>query len=171
MMLLPARSPAARRTSGRDRHAVPGLGVALALMLIATGAAARGDSSGAPVAMIPAAAGAVAAGPAEAGRYDPGVLRARLVVQPRETLDAVIRRTHRGSPFRDDILRRAFVQLNPAAFERGSPHALLAGAELLVPTVADVLALAGVALPRPPEPEARPLRDSADEMRQWVRYP
>jgi hypothetical protein len=137
-------------------------------MLIAPVAAARGDSPGAPGA--PAAA-TPAAGGAEAGRHDPGAARARLVVQPRETLDAVIRRTHRGSPFRDDLLRRAFVQLNPAAFERGSPHALLAGAELQVPTVADVLALAGIALPRPAEPETRPVRDGADEMRQWVRYP
>ena len=137
-------------------------------MLNVSVAAARGDSPHPPVAT---AAPTSAAAPAEAGRYDTGVVRARLVVQPRDTLDAVIRRTHRGSPFRDDLLRRAFVQLNPAAFERGSPHALLAGAELQVPTVADVLALAGIALPRPPEPETRPVRDSADEMRQWVRYP
>lgn len=137
-------------------------------MLIAPVAAARGDAPGAPGA--PASA-TPTAGAAEAWRHDPAVARARLVVQPRDTLDAVIRRTHRGSPFREDLLRRAFVQLNPAAFERGSPHALLAGAELQVPTVADVLALAGLALPRPPEPETRPVRDSADEMRQWVRYP
>ena len=168
MTVLPVRSPLARPTPGRERHPWPGAAVALALMLIAPVAAARGDAPGAPGA--PGAA-TPAAGAAEAGRHDPGVVRARLVVQPRDTLDAVIRRTHRGSPFREDLLRRAFVQLNPAAFERGSPHALLAGVELQVPTVADVLALAGVVLPRPPEPETRTVRDNADEMRQWVRYP
>jgi Tfp pilus assembly protein FimV len=128
---------------------------------------------GAPWALGRAEAGPTppaAAGP-EAMRIDPGVVRQRVVVQPRETLDALIRRTHKGSPFRDDILRRAFVQLNPVAFERGSAHALFAGAELQVPTLADVLAVAGVALPRAPEPEARPARDGADEPRQWVRYP
>lgn len=101
-----------------------------------------------------------------------------VTVMPGETLDRVIRRSLPGTPFRDAALRSAFVRLNPAAFPRGTPHLLVAGAVLQVPTVDDVLRTedpgrdaAGMqpAAQYSPGPERAPAGD--EERKRWVRYP
>jgi Tfp pilus assembly protein FimV len=108
--------------------------------------------------------------------------RTQVVVRPGETLDGIIRRTLAESPYKETWLRRAFVQLNPAAFERGNTHRLKAGAVLLVPTDGDVLALLDDGRPAPGVPSAASTGagtsagmsqapSAADERRKWVRFP
>jgi hypothetical protein len=110
---------------------------------------------------------------------DPAAIRRQTLVRPGETLDRVIARTLRDSPFRIEVLREAFVRLNRAAFPRGSPHWVSAGATLQVPTVVDVLDLVdpqrllfGVPTPAPTAGPARSSAPTADaDRRNWVRYP
>lgn len=101
-----------------------------------------------------------------------------VTVMPGETLDRVIRRSLPGTPFRDEALRSAFVRLNPAAFPRGTPHLMVAGAVLQVPTVDDLLRTADPgrdaagmqpAAPFSQVPERAPAGD--EERKRWVRYP
>ncbi len=120
-----------------------------------------------------------AAGPSRSGTRD------TVTVQRGETLDAVMRRTMKDTPFRDEALRKAFVTLNPNAFAQGSPHRLQAGASLRVPTLDDVLASANLNLvsARAPAPSVTPPPEEAHraaapgpdprvmERKHWVRYP
>jgi Tfp pilus assembly protein FimV len=109
--------------------------------------------------------------------------RTQVVVRAGETLDAVIRRNLADSPYKEALLRRAFVQINPAAFERGNTNRLKAGAVLLVPTDGDVLALLDESRPVQVFPSAAgsagasagagapQASSAADERRKWVRFP
>jgi hypothetical protein len=123
----------------------------------AGGAAARAD-------------GAPHAGPA-AGH------RAQVVPRRGESLDRVIARTLRDSPFRVEVLRESFMRLNRSAFPRGTPNSLVAGATLVVPTPADVLAIVDPhrQWSAPPAPAAAPVRAATPapeaERRNWIRYP
>lgn len=110
------------------------------------------------------AVGQVSSGPAGA--------RMQVVVRPGETLDRVIGRTLRDSPYRVELLRDAFVRLNRSAFPRGTPHWLMAGAVLQVPTAADLMSQVD---PRwwPASAQAEPANASTPQTdrRNWVRYP
>ena len=87
-----------------------------------------------------------------------------------ETLDRIIARTMRGTVADVKLIRRAFVALNGAAFPRGSPHIILAGAMLQVPTVADLMAMSnGQPVTRDGEGQASS-RGTTDQ-RKWVRFP
>jgi Tfp pilus assembly protein FimV len=116
-----------------------------------------------------------------AARADGAGNRARVVLQRGETLDRVIARTLRDSPFRVEVLREAFMRLNRSAFPRGTPNSLLAGSTLVVPTPADVLAIVDPqrqwsAPPAPAHaPAAVPARAATPALdtdrRNWIRYP
>jgi Tfp pilus assembly protein FimV len=101
-----------------------------------------------------------------------------VIVQRGETLDRVIARTLRDSPFRPEVLREAFMRLNRSAFPRGTPHWVTAGAVLQVPTFADVMAGIDPQLWSPgmahavPDPSSGPTtqRTEADR-KNWIRYP
>lgn len=108
------------------------------------------------------------------------VMRQQVVVQRGETLDRVIARTLRDSPFRVEVLREAYLRVNRGAFPRGSPHTLAAGATLAVPNVADVLGVvdpqrqmfAPPAPPPPPPAAARATGPTPEaDRRSWIRYP
>ena len=87
-----------------------------------------------------------------------------------ETLDRIIARTMRGTVADVKLIRRAFVALNGAAFPRGSPHIILAGAMLQVPTVADLMAMSnGQPVTRDGVGQAGS-RGTTDQ-RKWVRFP
>jgi len=87
-----------------------------------------------------------------------------------ETLDRIIARTMRGTVADVKLIRRAFVTLNGAAFPRGSPHIILAGAMLQVPTVADLMAMSnGQPVTRDGVGQAGS-RGTTDQ-RKWVRFP
>jgi hypothetical protein len=107
--------------------------------------------------------------------------RTQVVARAGESLDALIRRTQGDSPFKEVLLRRAFTELNPQAFVRGSAHRLVAGAVLQVPGPADVMALLD-------ERQSAPLNllpgaamsgvgsvrqdvSGPEERRKWVRFP
>lgn len=98
--------------------------------------------------------------------------RVQVVVRPGETLDRVIQRTMRDSPFRVEILRDAFVRLNRSAFPRGTPHWVLAGSVLHVPTPADLMAQVDPRWwPVPAQAEGAQAMSPPTDRRNWVRYP
>lgn len=89
------------------------------------------------------------------------------VVQEGEYLDLIIEKTIPGTPIRKDLLRKAFVKLNPSAFGgRGNPNYIFARKKLKVPSVDDLKAVifnAG---------ELEQLRSSsADPHQGWIQYP
>ena len=89
------------------------------------------------------------------------------VVQQGEYLDLIIEKTIPGSPIRKDLLRKAFVKLNPSAFGgRGNPNYIFARKKLKVPSVEDLKAVifnAG---------ELEQLRsNSVDPHQGWIQYP
>lgn len=106
---------------------------------------------------------------------DGAAARTEVVVRPGETLDRVIARTLKDSPFRVEVLREAFVSLNRGRFPRGTPHRVAAGATLLVPTLSDVLSVVD---PQPQQPAASAMVQPKStgptpeaDRRNWVRYP
>jgi Tfp pilus assembly protein FimV len=98
--------------------------------------------------------------------------RIQVVVRPGETLDRLIQRTMRDSPFRVEVLRDAFVRLNRSAFPRGTPHWVLAGSVLQVPTPADLMAQVDPRWwPAPAPADSAPATSAQADRRNWVRYP
>ncbi|MEY4075536.1 MAG: hypothetical protein RJA29_2893, partial [Pseudomonadota bacterium] len=59
--------------------------------------------------------------------------KASYLVKPGDTLDKVVRTAFPNSPLRPDLLRDEITRLNPAAFTKGSPKVLMAGANLQLP--------------------------------------
>ena len=89
------------------------------------------------------------------------------MVQEGEYLDLIIEKTLPGSPIRQDLLRKAFVKLNPSAFGgRGNPNYIFAKKKLKVPSVADLKAVIFKA------GELEQLRsNSANPHQGWIQYP
>jgi len=97
--------------------------------------------------------------------------RQRYTVNRGETLDRVIARSMTGVRADIKLIRKAFVMLNPTAFPRGTPHIMLAGAHLQVPTVGDLQALSGGgALSAQASAENMTPSEPVDK-RGWVRFP
>jgi hypothetical protein len=89
------------------------------------------------------------------------------VVKPGDTLDKVVRVAFPNSPLRPDLLRDEITRLNPAAFTKGSPKVLMAGANLQLP---EHDALLSKHLGKTPTSGGS--ADSGSETRRhWVRYP
>jgi Tfp pilus assembly protein FimV len=87
------------------------------------------------------------------------------VVKPGDTLDKVVRAAFPNSPLRPDLLRDEITRLNPAAFTKGSPKVLMAGANLQLP---EHNALLNKHLNKA---SAGSADTGADARRSWVRYP
>ena len=97
--------------------------------------------------------------------------RQRYTVNKGETLDRVIARSMTGIRADIKLIRKAFVMLNPTAFPRGTPHIMIAGAHLRVPTVGDLQALSGGrALSAQASAENMTPSEPVDK-RGWVRFP
>lgn len=138
-------------------------GFAACLMIQAAQAAdvpaAKGDAT-----ELDAALKAVPAGPAV-----PAV-----VVKKGESLDKLIARHVKNSPFSQDIVRKAVIQKNPNAFKDGKAQGIVVGAQLQWPTMADyrkVLAGAGVSVDGGQRPEDSAPVAAPDPRKGWVRYP
>lgn len=120
----------------------------------------------APTASIKAAAGPTTAAeqPVAASAQTYTVLRG-------ETLDKVIQKTMADSPLRIELLRKAFIQLNPQAFPGGQASRLRADQLLQVPDAQQLLR--AVAMPVLDAAEAPRLAApvSAQDQRRWVRFP
>lgn len=91
-----------------------------------------------------------------------------------DTLDRIIQTTLRNSPLKIELLRKAFIDLNPQAFVSGNVSRLRAGVVLQVPdhvqllrsTVLPLLADTDAALVTG---EAR--SSNASDRRRWIRFP
>ena len=61
------------------------------------------------------------------------------LVKEGEYLDLIIEKTMPNSPIKPDLLRKAFVRINPSAFGgRGNPNYLFAKKTLKIPSVEDL---------------------------------
>ncbi|MDF1765948.1 MAG: hypothetical protein P1V29_06165 [Gammaproteobacteria bacterium] len=85
-------------------------------------------------------------------------------VRPGDTLDGIINRAIAGTTIRKAILRDAFIAANPRAFPSRSPHRMLSGVTLRIPTAEDVMRLVFTVDPAELELEQR-VRAS------WVHFP
>jgi len=113
--------------------------------------------------------------PALAVSVPQGSERVRVQVRPGHTLRLIIHQHFRDSPFSEQFISRALVEMNPEAFVRGNPNRLVAGSTLLLPS-AHELALS--MLPDAPDlPQASASRtiEAAPEVaeipKRWIRYP
>ncbi len=91
-----------------------------------------------------------------------------------DTLDRIIQKTMPGSPLRADLLRKAFVDLNPAAFVAGNPARLQTGAQLQLPDQVQLLRTTLLPLLEGAEAAGSPgdsRQGNASERRSWVRFP
>ena len=105
-----------------------------------------------------------------------------VTVQRGENLDALLRRTLAHLPFKEVFLRQVLIELNPHAFQNGSPHRMVAGARLVVPSVPELMRRLEQQLGMPPRqppqvvveevlvPHGQPVSASGDRNR-WVRFP
>lgn len=106
--------------------------VSLSLML-AVGAHAADSSAALGALKILTAAPTEAA--AEAPRP---AARQSLTLQRSETLDSLIHRQFAGTPFKDEVLRRALAQLNPKTVPSPANNLLKRGSTLVLPTTEDL---------------------------------
>ena len=124
---------------------------------------------------VPAQVSAMQAG--AASPITPGSQNLSFVVQPGETLDRIIRARLPQAPFKNELIRRAFMDLNPSAFPLGTPHMIPAGAVLSVPTPEQIRQSAlsknphlGAYLGSQDADEPTP-RKGKEDRRKWVRFP
>lgn len=97
--------------------------------------------------------------------------RKRYTVNRGETLDRVIARSMTGVRADIKLIRKAFVMLNPTAFPRGTPHIMIAGAHLQVPTVGDLQALSGGGTLSAQASAENMTPSEPVDKRGWVRFP
>ena len=97
--------------------------------------------------------------------------RQRYTVNRGETLDRVIARSMTGIRADIKLIRKAFVMLNPTAFPRGTPHILIAGAHLQVPTAGDLQALSGGGTLSAQASTENMTPSEPVDKRGWVRFP
>ena len=119
----------------------------------------------------PAAASKAAAGPAHAADRSVPASTQTYMVQRGETLDKIIQKTMADSPLRVELLRQAFIQLNPQAFPGGQASRMRADQLLQVPDAMQMLRSLAMPLMNANEgPQVAP-PVSAQEQRRWVRFP
>ena len=103
----------------------------------------------------------------------PGNLGDKYLVKPGDTLDVIIESTMSHIPIRKGILRRAFVETNTHAFPSDSPHRLLAGMYIKIPSVEnirDIIFPKG--LPKELTPQKLVTKKATSQNRKdWVRFP
>ena len=88
-----------------------------------------------------------------------------------ESLDKIIQKTMADSPLRVELLRKAFIQLNPQAFPGGQVSRLRADQQLQVPDALQLLRAVAMPLLEVPEAPRVAAPVSAQEQRRWVRFP
>jgi len=91
-----------------------------------------------------------------------------------ETLDQVIAKTLPGSPLKIELLRLAFVEQNPQAFQPGKSPKLRKGVQLAVPDHEALLRrYLGVKAPEPDMalPPTGFTPSTSQERRRWVQFP
>ena len=109
--------------------------------------------------------------------------RESLTLQRSETMDALIRRHYAGSPFKDEVLRRALAELNPKTVPNAANNLLKRGSTLVMPNTEDLRKVLQQHYPAAAElvrvrveveTEETPARAGSangPDRRRWVRFP
>jgi len=84
-------------------------------------------------------------------------------VQPGDTLSEIMALHLGDTGVNNDVMKKVIVRNNKAAFRRGNAHWMMAGADIRMPTVADVMDYVV------PGKQDSPQHRSSDE--EWIRFP
>lgn len=109
---------------------------AVLLSLTLAAGAHAADSAGALGALKILTEAAPAAAASEPPQRPPA--RQSLTLQRSETLDSLIHRQFAGTPFKDEVLRRALAQLNPQTVPNAANNLLKRGSTLVLPSTEDL---------------------------------
>jgi Tfp pilus assembly protein FimV len=88
-----------------------------------------------------------------------------------ESLDKVIQKTMADSPLRIELLRNAFIELNPQAFPGGQASRMRTTDELKVPDAVQLLRAVAMPLMETEDASRAAAPASAEQQRRWVRFP
>jgi Tfp pilus assembly protein FimV len=88
-----------------------------------------------------------------------------------ESLDKVIQKTMAESPLRIELLRNAFIELNPQAFPGGQASRMRATEPLNVPDAVQLLRAVAMPLMETEDASRAAAPVSAEQQRRWVRFP
>lgn len=113
----------------------PHLSAVLLSLMLTVGAHAA-DSSGALGALKILTEAAPATAAPEPAQRPPA--RQSLTLQRSETLDSLIRRQFSGTPFKDEVLRRALAELNPKTVPSAANNLIKRGSTLVLPSTEDL---------------------------------
>ena len=150
------------------------LNALLPALLLGTGVAANAAQ---PLPMPSAAERAPAAAPkatpwsAPVAELPVAASTQTYTVKRGETLDKIIQKTMADSPLRVELLRKAFIELNPQAFPGGQASRMRADQLLQVPDAMQVLRAVAMPLLEVPDAPRVNAPVSAQEQRRWVRFP
>ena len=142
----------------------------LPALLLSAGAAAQAAMP-LPMPAPAVAAPKAAAGSATATEQPVAASTQTYTVLRGESLDKVIQKTMADSPLRVELLRKAFIQLNPQAFPGGQASRLRADQQLQVPDALQLLRAVAMPLLEVTEAQRAAAPVSAQEQRRWVRFP
>ena len=111
--------------------------------------------------------------PALASQTSPALLRS-YTTKAGDRLDRIIQSTMPESPLKIEVLRKAFIDLNPLAFPAGNTSRMRNGVILQIPDAPKLFA--SIAAPASPElvPNktiSGPMSGDFEERKRWVRYP
>jgi Tfp pilus assembly protein FimV len=88
-----------------------------------------------------------------------------------ESLDKVIQKTMAESPLRIELLRNAFIELNPQAFPGGQASRMRTTEPLNVPDSVQLLRAVATPLLETEDASRAAAPASAEQQRRWVRFP
>ena len=88
-----------------------------------------------------------------------------------ESLDKVIQKTMADSPLRIELLRNAFIELNPQAFPGGQASRMRSTEPLNVPDSVQLLRAVAMPLMETEDASRAAAPASAEQQRRWVRFP
>ncbi len=99
--------------------------------------------------------------------------RATVTALRGENVDRIIRRTLRDQPFKDEFVRKAFVQLNASVLGNNPMRVLPAGTALNMPTAQDLQTLLSEQYPTLSKvaAEHETASSSPQPKRRWVQFP
>ena len=130
-------------------------------------------------ALVLVAVQAVAQVPAQTATPSPSTIQAprpaifppNLAPKAGESLDKVIQKTMADSPLRIELLRNAFIELNPQAFPGGQASRMRTTDELKVPDAVQLLRAVAMPLMETEDAARAAAPASAEQQRRWVRFP
>ena len=135
------------------------------VMALAQFAQAQSTISDSDVARLKASMGATdvkVTAPSSHSAGSGSVVQGIYTVRPGDTLSEIMAVHVGDTGVNHDVMQQVIVKNNRAAFRRGNPHWLMAGAALRMPTVSDVMEYVV------PGQKGKKLIASSDD---WVRYP